>query len=248
MNWRRLRNMKPVVDEALGQLAMDGRWRTLPMKLDLGVLLVNAGAVRVDEQSYFTMEKSDNCADLDRWEKAWNSYNKKRASVLGKTNKKREKLVAAKSPSCMEKHALVLTGTQTNAARLALLTKRMDRGRNESEKENKGMAGQEKNEGKTKVEDEDPCDMMCEFCEETPCVWITKKEDMLDFDDGEHDHLPTEDWPPNNVRRRKVYRQMTLFINEGPMGKGVRKQLPKCVENGCRECFPSSVFMGFKDE
>jgi hypothetical protein len=50
-----------------------------------------------------------------------------------------------------------------------------------------------------------------------------KEEDMLNYDDDKHGHLPTKDWPPNNVYHRKIYRQMTLFINKGPLGKGVHK-------------------------
>lgn len=53
MSWCQLRNIgKPIVDEALGKLVMDGNWRTLPMRLDLRTLLVDTRAVRVDEQSY----------------------------------------------------------------------------------------------------------------------------------------------------------------------------------------------------
>jgi hypothetical protein len=58
------------------------------------------------------------------------------------------------------------------------------------------------------------------FCGDNPCVWITKKEDMLNYDNDENSHLLTEDWPPDNIRHRKVCRQMTLFINKGPLGAG----------------------------
>ncbi len=40
---------KLIVDDALGQLAMDGGWRTTPMRLHLGSLLVDTKTVRVDE-------------------------------------------------------------------------------------------------------------------------------------------------------------------------------------------------------
>jgi hypothetical protein len=66
---------------------------------------------------------------------------------------------------------------------------------------------------------------------------------MLNYNDDKHGHLPTKDWPPNNVCFRKIYQQMTLFINEGPLGKGVPKELPKCVVCGCRESLPSPTFM-----
>jgi hypothetical protein len=72
-----------------------------------------------------------------------------------------------------------------------------------------------------------------------------KKEDMRLFNVSEHGHLPDKDSPPNNIRRKKVYRQMFLFINQGPSGAGVRIELPECVEDGTRLMFPSPSFMGF---
>jgi hypothetical protein len=92
--------------------------------------------------------------------------------------------------------------------------------------------------------------MLCELCLDDPCVWIAKKEEMLDYNDNKHEHLPVvSDYPPHNVRRKKIYRQMALYINSGPSGKGVWIELPKCVVDGCcRECFPSPTFMGFKEK
>ena len=87
----------------------------------------------------------------------------------------------------------------------------------------------------------------CRQCIESPCVWQQKKEDMVLFDESEHGHFQAEDCPPNNIRRKKVYRQMFLYINQGPAGKGVREKLPTCVENGARLMFPSPTFMGFRD-
>jgi hypothetical protein len=87
---------------------------------------------------------------------------------------------------------------------------------------------------------------VCQHCAEHLCVWENKKEDMTIFDKNEHHDLPAEDCPPNNIRRKKVYRQMFLFINQGPSGAGVRMKLPECVENGARKMFPSPTVMGFK--
>jgi hypothetical protein len=42
--------------------------------------------------------------------------------------------------------------------------------------------------------------------------------------------------------------QTTLFINEGPLGKGVFKELPKCVMCGYHESLPSHTLMGFKEK
>ena len=82
-------------------------------------------------------------------------------------------------------------------------------------------------------------------CRESPCVWVGQRDVMVIFDEMEHAHLPQEDLPPNNIRRKKVYRQMTLHIQEGQVQKGVRPVLPACVEEGTRQLFPSPTFMGF---
>ena len=75
MNWRRLRKMAvPIVDEALGRLAMDANWQKSPMRIDLGTMLVDNKRVRVDENSYFESRNNDDTdsMDLKRSEKLWN--------------------------------------------------------------------------------------------------------------------------------------------------------------------------------
>jgi hypothetical protein len=79
----------------------------------------------------------------------------------------------------------------------------------------------------------------CKHCCEQPCVWIAKKEDMIFYDESEHGLLPKEDLPPNNIRHKKLYHQMTLHLQDGVVQKGVRHELPTCVELGTRELFPS---------
>jgi hypothetical protein len=96
-------------------------------------------------------------------------------------------------------------------------------------------------------EEEEEKDPVCQHCTEYPCVWAKKHEDMRIFDLNEHYHLPVDNCPPNNIRCKKVYWQMFLYLNQGPSGAGVRMQLPECIENGARLMFPSPSFMGFKD-
>jgi hypothetical protein len=52
------------------------------------------------------------------------------------------------------------------------------------------------------------------------------------------------------IRRKGIYRQMALIINDGPMGRGVRMQLPCCVVEGVRALFPdpNAMYMGHKDK
>jgi hypothetical protein len=86
----------------------------------------------------------------------------------------------------------------------------------------------------------------CVDCWDCPCVWLSKKQDMIYFDQMEHEHLQEEDMLPYNIRHKKLYHQMTLHIQAGQAQKGVRHKLPKCIEIGTHKLFPSPTFMGFK--
>jgi hypothetical protein len=56
LNWCHLRKMaRPIIDEAIGRLAMSGLWEKSPMMLQLGSLLVDNKRVRIDKDSYFDM-------------------------------------------------------------------------------------------------------------------------------------------------------------------------------------------------
>jgi hypothetical protein len=73
-----------------------------------------------------------------------------------------------------------------------------------------------------------------------------KKQEMIYFDQMEHEHLPEEDMPPHNIRRKKLYRQMTLHIQASQVQKGVIHELPNCIEISTHKLFPLPTFMGFK--
>ncbi len=68
------------------------------------------------------------------------------------------------------------------------------------------------------------------------------------FDESEHGELTEEDLPPNNIGRKKLYRQLTLMINGGPMGAGVREPLPTCCVAAIRTMLASETYMGFHAE
>jgi hypothetical protein len=56
MNWRQLRSLAgPIINEALGRLAMDGNWQKSPMRIDLGI----------DETSYFEMQNNGDTDSKD---------------------------------------------------------------------------------------------------------------------------------------------------------------------------------------
>jgi hypothetical protein len=155
LNWRHLRNMaRPIVDEAIGKLAMSGLWEDNPMRLQLGSLLVDNKRVRIDEKSYFEMPKDGDTADLERCSKKW-----KEGGVSRGIKKKVDENTAP-----MPKNIKV--------------TYRRD------EKEKQGKVEKEEIKGT----------MICELCLDDPCVWTAKKkEEMLDYNNNGHKHLPVDD-------------------------------------------------------
>jgi hypothetical protein len=248
LNWKRLRTMaQPVVDEQLAQLAMAGKWKKQPIRLSLGTLLLDNSTIRFDKDSYDEMEQ-DREKDLDQCEVAWGRKMDSELTKRGIT-KVAQKFVKYKKWS---------TVYEINK------NKKDRKGMDNGMKLKAGKAIKEEEED-AKTKDEtlktDELDVTeslaevqvpveesreCEHCCEQPCVWWAKKEDMIFCDTSEHAHLPQEDLPPNNIRRKKMYRQMTLHIQEGHVQKGVRHALPECVEMGVRELFPSPTFMGFR--
>lgn len=90
---------------------------------------------------------------------------------------------------------------------------------------------------------------VCGFCSNDPCLFEQNKETLILFDEAEHVLLVAgEDVPANNIRRKSLYRQLTLILNGGPMGAGVRRELPACCVTGVREMHPSESFMGYMQE
>jgi hypothetical protein len=88
----------------------------------------------------------------------------------------------------------------------------------------------------------------CPGCKEQPCVFTTHKENLVAYDEAEHSCLPGEDMPENNLRHKKLYRQLTLMFNEGPLGAKICLPLPSCCVTVIREMLPSNTYMGFREE
>jgi hypothetical protein len=106
------------------------------------------------------------------------------------------------------------------------------------------MEGMLDNSQFTFTDDTNCDDVLCEQCENLPCVWADNQQAMVAFDQAEND----EDAEPNK-RRHGLYRQMALIINGGPSGSGNRLKLPTCVLTGVRELFPDpeAVYTGHKE-
>jgi hypothetical protein len=102
----------------------------------------------------------------------------------------------------------------------------------------------------TKMEDVNT--VCCNYCKENPCsIWVTNKEDMLQFDNSEHSLLTSEDIPPANLCRKGIHHRMTLAIAGGSTGKGIRMELPICFVNGVCEMFPNEndrKYMGHMED
>ena len=47
--------------------------------------------------------------------------------------------------------------------------------------------------------------VFCKDCQETPCVWVSNKEEMAMFDNAANGLLTGEDLPPSNLCRKPIY-------------------------------------------
>jgi hypothetical protein len=230
LNWKRLRSMaKPIVDEQLGKLVMMKQWKKCNMRVDLGVLMLDNTVVRYDKESCGDMTK-DESEDMEKCTVAWN-----RKLDIERRKRAIEK-PADGGHSDRRKDRNFLTNLNFEER------EQLEKGTNDEDIKPL-MAGSSSTKPNPDEEEET---VECYHCRQTPCVWVAQEENMRLFDENEHAHMTSEDLPPNNIRRKKLYRQMFLLLNEGTAGVGVRIELPKCVENGTRTMFPSPTFMGFK--
>ena len=90
-------------------------------------------------------------------------------------------------------------------------------------------------------------DYVCQNCGYHPCVWQTYKEDNEDYLSSLKGEI-SQGRQSSGVRKQ-VYRDITRIMH-GIMGSGVRRKLPKCVEDNVRRMFPSEdqKYMGYKEK
>ena len=109
---------------------------------------------------------------------------------------------------------------------------------NEKEAEARRLAGLLYVPATVEDDDEDDQDASCQDCGEAPCLFLAHKESLVRFDEAMLSGLAPEDVPPNQIRGNRLYRELTLRINEGPLGVGVRTPLPYCCVYAIRQIMP----------
>lgn len=93
----------------------------------------------------------------------------------------------------------------------------------------------------------------CKQCHHDPCVWDQYHETILmTLEECVNKQQGTSGAQiGNNLLRKFCYRQFTLFMSGGSLGKGVRRELPGCVVIKIRERFPNEPdkeYMGYHEE
>jgi hypothetical protein len=108
----------------------------------------------------------------------------------------------------------------------------------------------EENTNEERNEDDKNNNTECQCIKESPCVWASNSNGMVEWDENEHGHLVGNELPSNSTRRKYLYRQMALTLLEQPLGKGNRIVLPDCIKNGIRTLLleEEGQYMGHKDE
>jgi hypothetical protein len=93
--------------------------------------------------------------------------------------------------------------------------------------------------------DDNKADIVCEFCDETPCVWSTERENVMATVAADHG----DGTSVTNSSQRKPGFRYIWRVRNGVGQKGYRTRHPDCVESDdVRTLHPDNVFMGFKEE
>ena len=131
---------------------------------------------------------------------------------------------------------------------------RDEKKKNDNDNDNDNTQSEKNNDSTIMTMDEWVSDVkeefivVCSACGEDQCLFVQNQASLVAYDEAEHLLGDGEDVPTNNIRRKQLYRQLTLMLNGGPLGAGVRRELPTCCVAGIRQMLPSETFMGFKTE
>jgi hypothetical protein len=85
---------------------------------------------------------------------------------------------------------------------------------------------------------------LCNDCRSVPCCMNGQRKKIMDH----YDMLHVQNMPPKLVRNN-FYREMSRELN-GVLGRGVRKQLPRCVTYWVRRFYPNNndeAWVGFQE-
>jgi hypothetical protein len=79
----------------------------------------------------------------------------------------------------------------------------------------------------------------CDICGHSTCQFLQWQDELERHVDIMYPEVT------NKAKRYHMYRHMSRQLN-GPLGKGKRKPLPTCLEQGIKDLFPSKDYIGFK--
>ena len=87
--------------------------------------------------------------------------------------------------------------------------------------------------------------MVCDICHVQTCLWMRYCDEIIAHGDWYYDNEAPE--VNKESETRKFCYRMFICIHYGPLGVGVRVELPQCVVEGVREVYPSpdNTYMGY---
>jgi hypothetical protein len=184
---------------------MASKWKNKPICLDLGTLLLDNVTIRFDKELYNEMNK-DNKADLIQCEV---TRGHKLKCELKKRGIKKVRMILIKYKKWSTIVHIHGSGPNkentlyTDIMSKKNLAKAVKKEEELKETTQKCVAVDDLTVGlPVEAKVEEPEDEPVEFvdnCRESPCMWLLKKDGMIYFNQMEHEHLPEEDMPPNNI-------------------------------------------------
>ena len=100
-------------------------------------------------------------------------------------------------------------------------------------------------EDRTVAAGEDPLSHLwsCQHCGKSPCDWATIHPDIIQY---AHQLQTDDEGMLNSARRFRLYRKATFLIH-GHLGRGERRELPKCVVDEIHAWYPGEQYTGFRE-
>ena len=98
-----------------------------------------------------------------------------------------------------------------------------------------------------------PEPIICKYCKMDPCIFTRLQYDIMDRDTkiNKVNNLPSHPMGGvvrNRERRHRAFKYAAYTLY-GFLGKGIRKKMPQCIEEGIRCLYPAydGLHVGYKD-